>query len=78
MSLVVILSFIESTRALWKDATKLAFNVRRAGLTVPAIDILIATSGMNTGATLLHADSHSDLMANQTNLRVEGLVDVIK
>jgi hypothetical protein len=61
--------------ASWETAFAMAYQLRRAGLTVPSTDILIAASALRTQATLVHVDRHFDLIATHINLRVESLVE---
>lgn len=69
---------IETTKSLWDSASKLAFDLKRKGVTVPYIDILIAASAIQEKAILLHADSHFDTIAKHSGLKVESLADYIK
>jgi len=64
------LYFINASHALWDHACKLAFDLRRKGLTVPYTDIFVAASAMSLSAVLVHADSHYDLIAKNGNLIV--------
>ena len=47
----------------WHKAAEMAFNLRRKGITSSAIDTLIATLAMEYRCTLLHKDSHFELIA---------------
>lgn len=49
---------------VWKVATDLARRCRTAGVTVPATDLLIAACAHHHGATIEHADSDFDLIAD--------------
>lgn len=68
---------IPITQGVWEKAARLAFQLRRASKTIPHIDILIATAAIVAGIPLLHADRHFDLMAEETDLAVESLKDII-
>jgi len=57
---------------MWNDACELAFTLRRKGIVVPYTDILIASSAIYSGTTLLHFDRHFDLIAGITDLNVES------
>ena len=72
------LETIETDELLWQDACKLGFKLRRKGITVPHTDILIGTCALKTGATLVHADAHFDLMAGPAKLKVESFVTALK
>lgn len=50
-------------RPTWKRAARLGFDLRRAGVTVPTVDLAIAASAMEAGVTLLHMDAHFELIA---------------
>jgi len=69
---------IEADRPLWNIASKLAFDLKRKGVTVPYTDIFIAASALKDNAILVHADSHFDLIANQSSLKVESFVSLVK
>jgi len=58
----------------WDDAARMAFQLRRRGLTVPFPDALIAAVAIREGAVLLHRDRHFDTIAAHTSLRVESYV----
>jgi len=63
---------------LWESAGRLSFDLRRKGLTIPSTDILIASAALKSGSTLLHADSHFDIIASETDLKVESYISQIK
>ena len=68
---------IEAGRSLWDRASKLAFELKQKGTTVPYGDIFIAASALKESALLVHADSHFDLIADHSDLKVESLVSVV-
>lgn len=72
------LYYIESTEALWNDASYLAFGLRRKGVTVPFTDIFIAASAMIHDALLVHADAHFDLISEHVSLKTESLLPLIR
>ncbi|OGP88178.1 MAG: hypothetical protein A2156_03725 [Deltaproteobacteria bacterium RBG_16_48_10] len=69
---------IEAERSLWDTASKLAFDLKRKGVTVPYTVIFIAASALKENAILVHADSHFDLIADLTSLKVESFVSLVK
>jgi predicted nucleic acid-binding protein len=71
------LYFIEAGKSLWNQASQLAFDLRRKGVTVPSTDVFIAAIARKEHLTLLHADSHFDLIAEHSSLKVESLVSII-
>ena len=72
------LEMVETNTSLWERAYDLAFSLRRKGITVPYTDILIAASALIMAATVVHADSHFDLMQPHCDLKVESFVKAIK
>ncbi len=72
------LEIVETNTSLWERAYDLAFSLRRKGITVPYTDILIAASALMMTATVVHADSHFDLMGPHCGLKVESFVEAIK
>ncbi len=61
----------------WERAARLAFSLRRGGVTAPFTDVLLAGLALREEAVLLHADRDFDLMAGLCPLRVESLVAAI-
>lgn len=59
----------------WLRAARLAFALRRQGVSVPNSDILIAAVAIENGATLVHADAHFELIARHSELVTESYVD---
>jgi predicted nucleic acid-binding protein len=72
------LVYIESDKLLWDLASKLTFDLKRKGLSIPYADIVIAASALKERTILVHADSHFDSIAHHTNLRVESFVSLLK
>ncbi len=68
---------IEADRSLWDRASKLAFELKQKGIAVPYADIFIASSALKENILLVHADSHFDLIAGHSDLRVESLVSLV-
>jgi predicted nucleic acid-binding protein len=58
----------------WEEAARIAFELRRKGITIPYIDIIICAVALIHDLILLHADRHFDLMAEETSLKVESLL----
>lgn len=61
----------------WETAASWKSKLRRSGLTVPTLDLLIAAPTVRAGAILLHADNDFDRAAQHIGLRVESLVSVV-
>lgn len=56
------------------EASSLGSSLRKKGVTVPPTDLVIAASAMKAGNTLYHLDSHFDLIAEHTSLKVGNLI----
>lgn len=59
----------------WEGVYSLGFSLRRRGLTVPTLDILIAFLSMEKGYTLLHHDHHFRSIAEHSDL---SLIDFLE
>jgi predicted nucleic acid-binding protein len=69
---------VETDTSLWEAAYDLAFALRRSGLTVPYTDIVVAAAALRVDATVIHVDTHFDLMASPLGLKVESLIGPAK
>lgn len=59
---------------VWVRAYRLGFNLKRKGLTIPTVDILIASLAMENKCRLIHKDRHFCLISEQfTELEEEYL-----
>ena len=70
--------FIDSDKKLWDESCRLAFSLKRKGISVPYTDIVIAASSILTNALLIHADRHFDLIKKHTRLKVKSLIHLLK
>jgi predicted nucleic acid-binding protein len=61
-------------KAEWDESAGLAFRLRRAGVTIPYTDVIIAAAAILHGLPLIHADRHFDLIAGQVTLKAENLL----
>ena len=61
-------------QAEWDESAGLSFKLRRTGMTVPYIDVIIAAVAILHGLPLIHADRHFDLIANEVTLKAENLL----
>ncbi len=58
----------------WEEAARIAFELRRKGITIPHIDIIIGATALLHDLTLLHADKHFDLMAEEVPFKVDNVL----
>ena len=54
-------------------AALLGSSLRKKGVPIPSTDLIIAASAMKSDHTLYHLDSHFDIIADHTPLRVKNL-----
>ncbi len=70
---------LEITAKTWEGAAHLAYKLKRKGVTVPSADVLIMAIAVENGCSLLHADRHFDLMAEQgIGLPPQGVRSLLK
>jgi len=72
------LHFIDSDKKLWDESCRLAFSLKRKGISVPYTDIVIAASSILADTLLIHADRHFDLIKKYTKLKAESLIHLLK
>src|SRR5512139_1389171 len=72
------LFYIESDKLLWDLASRLAFDLKRKGMSIPYADIVIAASALKERTILVHADAHFDSIARHTDLKIESFVSLLK
>lgn len=58
------LEWLPITNECWTRAAALGFNLRRAGVTVPLTDRLVAVTARIHDADLLHCDAHFGLIGD--------------
>lgn len=57
---------------IWGKASRLGFTLRKAGLTVPLPDLLVAQAALAGGLEVWHIDEHFDLISRATTLRARA------
>lgn len=60
---------VRFTASTWTRMARLGFDLRRAGITIPTVDLAIASSALDQGCTLAHRDRHFALIAAHSPLR---------
>ena len=63
---------LDMNNEVWNKASKLAYDLKRNGITVPYIDIMIAATAIHHNTTLLHLDKHFDMIASKSPLKLES------
>lgn len=59
------LPLLEGEHEVWERAASLGFHLRRQGLVIPLVDLVIASWAFHHSCTLVHRDRHYDLIANE-------------
>ena len=65
---------LDVTPQVWEKAFDLGYQLRRAGLTLPTVDILISALALENDCTLLHADRHFEQVAKHHPLKPQSLL----
>jgi len=62
------LAWLPVTDECWARVAALGFNLRRAGITVPLPDRLVAVTARVHAVDLLHCDSHFDMIGDTPDM----------
>lgn len=63
MEMELTVETVPTDDAVWTEATRLARETRRQGLSLPATDLLVAACSRVHGLEILHRDGHFDRLA---------------
>lgn len=61
--------FLSLDEEIFVDASALGSSLRRKGITIPATDLIIASSAIKADCTIYHIDSHFDTLADHVSLK---------
>jgi predicted nucleic acid-binding protein len=56
------LDILPITPVVWEQAYELGFLLRRKGLTIPTVDLIIAALAVENRTFLLHHDEHFEMI----------------
>lgn len=56
------LDILSITSSVWEQAYELGFSLRRKGLTIPTVDLIIAALAIENKTVLVHHDEHFEMM----------------
>jgi predicted nucleic acid-binding protein len=56
------LDILPITQPVWEQAYELGFSLRRKGLTIPTVDLIIAALAMENETPLLHHNEHFEMI----------------
>ena len=65
---------IEINQAVWEAAQIMAFDLRKKGVRIPLIDIIILSSGKSSNSTLVHKDKHFKLAGKYLNINLKSFL----
>ena len=64
------LTYLPIEDDFWDRLARFSFNLLRKGITIPLVDTYIALIAIENNAPLLHIDTHFDLIAKKTQLKI--------
>lgn len=64
------LPYLETTKPHYVQAGELYASLRRSGVTVASVDVLIAVHAIHEAVPLLSHDKHFEMIATHSNLRL--------
>jgi predicted nucleic acid-binding protein len=56
------LDILPITQGVWEKAYELGFSIRRKGVTIPTVDLIIAALAIENKSLLLHHDDHFEMI----------------
>ena len=59
---------------IWEEAQRMAFDLRRRGLGIPLIDIMILTCAKSSDSTLVHRDRHFEFAGKFFNVKSKSFL----
>jgi len=59
------LDLLSITLSVWEQAYELGFSLRRKGLTIPTVDLIIAALAIENKSLLVHHDEHYEMIVAQ-------------
>jgi predicted nucleic acid-binding protein len=71
------LHLLQITAPVWSMSSELGFKLMRAGLPTGIPDLIIAATAIHYEATLLHADSDFETIAQHSELRTESYLQYL-
>jgi len=67
---------IEINQTIWEAAQIMAFDLRRKGIGIPLIDIIILSSGKSSNSTLVHRDKHFELAGKYLSVDLKSFLSI--
>jgi len=60
--IIIFKKLLFFTSLIWEQAYELGFSLRRKGLTIPTVDLIIAALAIENKSLLLHYDEHYEMI----------------
>jgi predicted nucleic acid-binding protein len=60
---------------IWEESQKIAFDLRKKGIKIPNIDIIILSCAKIHKITLVHRDKHFDLAGKILPIKLKSFID---
>jgi len=60
---------------VWEMAWKTAYELRKIGVNIPMVDIIISAVAMHYKCILMHSDKHFNLIAKHTGLKAMEVIE---
>lgn len=57
----------------WNIAWKLSFSLKKRGLIIPIVDVILTSLAITNDLTIIHNDKHFKLLANVSDLKEKSL-----
>lgn len=64
---------LDLTDKVWQEAYQFSFHLKREGVVVPIVDLLLSVLAIHYDCELLHVDKHFDLVAKYLPLRIAAM-----
>ncbi len=64
------LHYIPTSEDVWRYSYRLSRDIKKAGLSIPATDLLIASVAITAGCEIMHLDKHFTFLAKHSPLQV--------
>jgi len=68
------LHYLETNKEAWYIGAKLAYDLRKKGITIPTVDLCIASLAIYKDLKIFHADHHFEMIAENSPLKSKQIV----
>ena len=71
---LIAISDVPIDEAIWKEAARLGYRLRKKGLTIPLPDLVIAQAAIAKDVVLWHVDEHFEEIRRVASLRTKSFL----